>query len=65
MTSSYGRRVERLEAATNRMCGQGCVKCLLASLPVVHDRGAAVAVAEYACDDNPMSLIQILQEIPR
>jgi hypothetical protein len=63
--NNYSRRVERLETATNKKCERGCVKCLPASLPMVEERGASVAVPEHACDGNPMSLVQILQEMPR
>jgi hypothetical protein len=63
--NSYGRRVERLEAATNKVCERGCVKCLLANLPTVEGRGGSITVSEHACDGNPMSLSQILQEMPR
>jgi hypothetical protein len=32
--NNYSRRVERLETATNKGCERGCVKCLLARLPI-------------------------------
>jgi hypothetical protein len=59
MISRYGRRIEPLEVATNNVCGRGCVKCLLASLPVVENRGAPATVKQFACDGDPMSLFQM------
>jgi hypothetical protein len=45
-------------------CDRGCVKCLLASVPIVQDRGATVTAAERVCDGNRMSLAEIVMEIP-
>ena len=58
--SRFSNRVERLESAQQQRRNGGCVKCLLATLPIVQDRSES---APAACDGRPKSLRKLLTEM--